>query len=542
MKRNEKYWQNRYKQLEKTQHNNSVKQFLDIQNRIDKSQSAITSKINAWYGRFASNNEISIEEARKLLTKQELKEFKWSVEEYIKYGRENAIDGRWMKELENASARFHISRLEALRVEAQNECEKLFGGLTDDIDRHIKEQYTDSYYHSAYEVMKGTGVGWEIGGINSDKLDMIVKKPWAVDGKNFVTRLGEDKATLINNIYNGLVQMCVNGENPDRVIAQLAKTMKNDKARASRIVMTESAYFSQEAQKQCFEDLDVEEFEIVATLDSDTDETCALRDGTHLPMREFQAGVTAPPFHPNCRCCTAPYFNDEWSNTGFRASRDEEGNTVYKVPVSMKYDEWVRNYVSDGMNYGELNYDKVTLSANKLNINENNININYHKIESAQGDFYLSDLTDIKPRKLHEIKKIVNSAYDVVGIDPADRPKVIIVSPDELSGAKGRYDAENHVLFVTKLEQKATQIHMTVHETLHLKDCLEYKNVFGAIASNDEVVEYNAHKAKLILDKKGVTIDNVGDISFYAKSAYLSDRYDEVYVELRTNELKKKVK
>lgn len=37
-----------------------------------------------------------------MLKAGELKEFKWSVEEYIKKGRENAIDKRWMKERENA--------------------------------------------------------------------------------------------------------------------------------------------------------------------------------------------------------------------------------------------------------------------------------------------------------------------------------------------------------------------------------------------------------------------------------------------------------
>ena len=45
----------------------------------------------------------------------DLKEFKWDVHDYIRYGEENAVSQAWMKELENASARFHITRFEALK-------------------------------------------------------------------------------------------------------------------------------------------------------------------------------------------------------------------------------------------------------------------------------------------------------------------------------------------------------------------------------------------------------------------------------------------
>lgn len=339
--KNSKYWQNRFKQLEAAQHATSAAEYAEVQKQFDKAYAAIQAKINAWYGRYADNNGISIEEARKQLSKAELKELKWDVREYIKYGKENAIDGRWMKELENASAKAHISRLEAIQLQTQQECEKLMGGVTDDIDEHLKRQYKNDYYHTAYEIQKGTGVGYSLAELNDDKLDNIIKKPWAADGKNFATRMGESKTTLINNIHNSLTQMCLLGENPQKAINQLAATMNGDKKRAGNIIMTESAFFSSEAQKQCFNDLDVEEFEIVATLDSHTDDECQKRDGVHKPMKFFEAGVTAPPFHPRCRCCTIPYFEDLG---GERIARDEEGNSYY-VPADTTYEQWKNGFV-----------------------------------------------------------------------------------------------------------------------------------------------------------------------------------------------------
>ena len=55
-------------------------------------------------------------------------------------------------------------------------------------------------------------------------------------------------------------------------------------------------------------------------------------------MKEFEPGVTAPPFHVNCRSTTAPYFDDEFS-LGERAARGEDGKTYY-VPSDMTYKEW----------------------------------------------------------------------------------------------------------------------------------------------------------------------------------------------------------
>ena len=74
----------------------------------------IQKDIAYWLARFAENNEIDMTEARKLLKADELEEFKWTLEEYIKNGSDENLSKEWMKELENASVKVHISRLEAL--------------------------------------------------------------------------------------------------------------------------------------------------------------------------------------------------------------------------------------------------------------------------------------------------------------------------------------------------------------------------------------------------------------------------------------------
>ena len=97
----------------------------NLERQYDAAIKDIESQIATWYQRFAKNNDISLAEARKLLTTQELKEFKWTVEEYIKAGQQNAVSQAWMKQLENASARVHISRLDSLKIQLQQQAEIL---------------------------------------------------------------------------------------------------------------------------------------------------------------------------------------------------------------------------------------------------------------------------------------------------------------------------------------------------------------------------------------------------------------------------------
>lgn len=342
--RSSKYWQERFRQMEDAQHDTSVQKAQEIQEQFDRSLAAIDGKINAWYQRLADNNGVSMQEARKMLDAGELKEFRWNVEEYTRYAEENEISGAWAKQLENASARVHISRLEALKIETQQEVEKLYGNCTDAIDHHIRDTYTSDFYHTAFEVQKGIGVGTAMNRLDPETVEKIVSKPWAVDGKNFSDRLWENKTKLINNMHNSLSRMCITGEAPDRATAEISKQMGVSKAQAGRVVMTESAAFANKARQDCMEELDVEQFEVVETLDSHTCETCGGMDGKHFPMREFEVGVTAPPFHPNCRGCTCPYFDDEFDSVGERAARGEDGKTYY-VPADTTYEEWKKSFV-----------------------------------------------------------------------------------------------------------------------------------------------------------------------------------------------------
>ena len=358
MAKNSKYWQGRFDQIEQAANNKSVRYASKLEKKYKQAASEIDAQINKWYNRIARNNEITMSEARRLLSAGELKEFKWTVEEYIERGRQNAIDQSWMKELENASAKFHINRLEAMKLECRHQIEMAMANGQQDMFDTLSSVYKDTFYRSHYELQKGVGVGFDVSKLDDNMVSRLLNKPWAADGTNFSQKLWGNKTKLINRLDEELSRMVLTGETPKRAIQNIKDAMNSSLFQAKRLVLTEQAYFTSEAQKKTFAELDVERFEVLSSMDMKVCPVCAANDKKVHPMTEFHVGITAPPFHPLCRCVTAPFFDDEFA-TGTRIARDAEGET-YTIPNNTTYDEWKKAFVDGGSKEGfELAEDYV---------------------------------------------------------------------------------------------------------------------------------------------------------------------------------------
>lgn len=346
--KNSEYWKLRFEQLEQAQNGQGAAAFAEIEKQYKEAQKQIEGQIARWYQRFADNNGITLAQARQYLKGAALKEFQWDVQDYIKYGQDNALMGGWMKELENASAKYHISKLEALKIQTQQSLEVMFSKQMGTVTGAMGDIFESGYYHTAYELQKGFNVGWDIAGLDQSQIEKVLSKPWAVDGKNFSERIWTNKEKLISELHGELTQNIMLGADPQKAIDSLAKKMNTSKQNAGRLIMTEEAYFSSAAQRDCFNELDVEQYEIVATLDSHTSDICRSLDGKHFPMKDFQAGVTAPPFHVYCRSTTVPYFDEDFGDIGERAARDEETGKTYYIPDDMNYEDWKQTFVDGG--------------------------------------------------------------------------------------------------------------------------------------------------------------------------------------------------
>lgn len=76
-------------------------------------------------------------------------------------------------------------------------------------------------------------------------------------------------------------------------------------------------------------------------------------DGKHFPTSDYVVGVTVPPFHPNCRGTTVPYYAD-LEGYGERFARNLDGDVFY-VPADTTYEQWEK---MQDEKYGDGSVDK----------------------------------------------------------------------------------------------------------------------------------------------------------------------------------------
>jgi SPP1 gp7 family putative phage head morphogenesis protein len=307
----------------------------------ERALARIREKTERWYARLAKNNDISIAAARQLLERNELKEFRWTVEEYIQRGRENAVDQRWVKELENASAKVHITRLRELEIHLQNEIEQLTARRLKGTTDTLGGIYHDSYYRSVFEIQKGTGVGTSFAQLDDRQIEKVLSRPWAPDGSNFSARIWKDRDKLVSELQTILTQDLIRGEQAEKVITDFAERFEVSRHAAERLIRTEAAYFAGQSRLDAYRETGVETYKFVATLDRRTSEICRDMDGRVFRLSEAWAGVNYPPLHVYCRSTTIPYFED--AEPGERAARSDDGATYY-VPGDMTYREWAEQH------------------------------------------------------------------------------------------------------------------------------------------------------------------------------------------------------
>lgn len=428
------YWANRFIEEEKRVNDLATDEIRRQQLQYEKSLAKINRDIEVWYGRIAKNNEVSLAEVKQLLNAKELKEFKWTLEEYIKYGKENGISGDWSKQLENASARVHIERLEALKLQVRGQIEKLYNGRESGFESYLKNIYEDQYNHTAFQIAKGTGVGTNLYKLNDKLVGEVIKKPWAPDGKNFSERIWGDKNRLINTLHTELTQGFIRGDSIKEMTDNISKKMNVSKSNVERLVRTESAAYASKAKKQSFIDLEVEKFEVVATLDTRTSEICQDMDGKVFDMKDYEVGVTAPPYHINCRSTTAPYFEDEEDDT--RAARNPKTEKTEYVPANMKYKEWEERYLKKKNNTDNQGIINIT-TFNPLIKKE--IEKEFGKLNSSDVILREERLEHIKERH-PEIVEVVKEVFEMALEDPT-----IILSD---------YKNKNTILLINDIEEK----------------------------------------------------------------------------------------
>ncbi|MDH6371772.1 SPP1 gp7 family putative phage head morphogenesis protein [Paenibacillus sp. PastF-3] len=342
--KSEAYWSKRMEQLNESLLNKGVPFTKAMNKEYRKAQISVQTDVNNFYQRFADNNGIvSLSAAKQVLKAGELKEFKWTVEDYIARGKENAIDQRWMEELENASIRVRVTRLESIQLQMKQHVEELSAKRLTGTTELLGNVYKDGYYRSIFELEKGIGIGASFSKLDKRQLEAILSAPWAPDGSNFSSRIWTDRVRLNGELRNIFTQGLIRGDTSKQMIQQLQDRMGVSEKAATRLILTESAYFAGQSRLAGYKELGVEEYRFTATLDNRTSAKCQDMDGKVFAISDAVVNVNYPPLHAHCRSTTIPHYDD---NIKARVARDEDGKTE-TIPEDINYKEWAEKYAPE---------------------------------------------------------------------------------------------------------------------------------------------------------------------------------------------------
>lgn len=347
IEKNHEYWKKRFEALDDATFRDAGKHIDDIRDSFEYACREIDKEIERFYSQYADEHGISLADAQTYLRANERKEFQADVREYIKMAASND-DGRFSDLLDSLSTRARITRLEALRAKAAMYINDAYGKEDKELHSACKEALTSNYLRVAYEIQNGVGKYEPFQQIDKKSIERILSKPWTPDNKTFKYRAWTNKEQLIHTLSQVFTRGFISGIDAK----EMTKTVKDRfgvaEYAAARLVNTEAAYFASEGSRQSYEALGLKKYQILATLDDRTCDICADLDGQVFDMDDYEVGLTAPPFHPNCRTTTIPYIDDPVLTANEeRAARDPDTGKTVMVDGSLTYSEWKDQFVTD---------------------------------------------------------------------------------------------------------------------------------------------------------------------------------------------------
>ena len=291
---NEEYWQKReayklkkgLKDLKKIE-KELVKEYKEAMNNISK-------EISNLFYKYADDNNLSYKDAQKLLNGKEYKEFKHDLKTYMKLIEEYA-DDELLLELNTLAMKSRISRLEEMFYQ----CGKYINEVYESTNKRLQIAYSstikDNYYQTIYDIHKAIGVGASFSYIDNDTIKEILAFPWS--GRHYSSRLWSNRTKLKNAMVEELTQMLIQGKGVKETSKALSKRLDADLKNCIRLIQTEHAYFMEQASQKAYDELDIDKYKILATLDKRTSKICQDLDGEVFNVKDAIVGVNMPPFH-----------------------------------------------------------------------------------------------------------------------------------------------------------------------------------------------------------------------------------------------------
>lgn len=330
------YWEKRQEETYRAGEMTVNQYFKGLEKSFNQAKQELQKTVESFYWRYAEENGLTYAAAQKRLDKMELK----GLRDFMDKAMKNI--GKYNQDVNNMSIKARMTRYQALEAQVDAILRELYAvDYQADAEEMMSGVYQETYHRIWYDADRYRGFHAQFAQIEPRMIETVLKYPF--NGSNFSDRLWKQKEHLQSQLMESITTMMVQGTSPQNLAKDFAKKMQAKKFDAYRLLHTEGSYVMSEATHAGYKEDGVEQYQILATLDSKTCGICGRLDGKIYSVAEAVTGKNMPPFHPFCRCTDAPYYPDTPVG-GKRVARDADGNSI-EVPESMTYAEWKKKFL-----------------------------------------------------------------------------------------------------------------------------------------------------------------------------------------------------
>lgn len=324
--RSSKYWDKRAVARLTDAERNSDWHFKEIQILYEQAQEETVESLKRIYESFYRQNKFDTAIFERMPTTREVEHF---YAELVKAGLSKELPERF---------RGRIKRLELINAQLWSKTHQL-GILENKIQTtsHV-ETINGAFGKTIYDTAKGIGATPVFSQLDSRGIDVLLNTPW--QGANYSKRIWKNTSTLATQLQQTITKAIMTGMSQERALWEIRQHFNIGKFYAERLMRTETNHFENETEFIAYQEMGIEQYVFVATLDGKTSDMCRSQDGKIYKMSERQEGYNYPPLHPFCRSTVRGYIGKDYEPK-MRAARDKLGGK-YFVP-NMSYNEWIKD-------------------------------------------------------------------------------------------------------------------------------------------------------------------------------------------------------
>lgn len=288
--KHEKDWQKRMDDIYRYIDRKDIDVYKELADIYSDFAHELQDEIFKFYGKFATDEGISIDEAKRILRGEDFSDYQENARKYFESAKD---DPELLKRLNEQYRASKVTRLEALYFDLEYQVGLLNGTL-----QGTFEQYLLMVASYSYEKIIG---GHSSSTLNKPALEEIINRPW--NGYNYSENLWGNTDHLVRDLKKVFIQGFGRGSHPRQMANEIRKRYNVARSRAETLIRTDGTHIVTNATGKRYMDAGLKYYYDHVKVDNRTTDICMRvhRENKRKLLSEMEPGVNAPPYHFSCR-------------------------------------------------------------------------------------------------------------------------------------------------------------------------------------------------------------------------------------------------